>query len=313
MRDYLHYLYFPKMNCQDLLVNIYGRMYNRRHLHGGMLSPMRYCTRKIANNVLQTYLLKSHKYSSHIVEGLIVSFTSFPARIENVWQVVECMFRQTYLPEKIILWLSKEQFPSKESIPESLKKREGERFEIRIVDGDIRSHKKYYYVSREYPNKYVFLIDDDIYYPTSLLENSWKAHLKHPSCVICNYGFEILYDDNNGLKPYNEWKRLYKGSESSHLFFGSGGGTLFCPATMYSDLTNVDLAMTLTPLADDVWLNAMVKLANIPVILLPNRFILPIIVKHDKKLAEQNRQCNKNDEQIVKVMDYYKRHNKKVF
>lgn len=293
------------MNILNLLTQVYGCLYNRPNIHYRILSPARLFVRKTAHLLLPKYLSRQKKESQTIISDLIVSFTSFPARIDEVWQVVECMLRQTYLPEKILLWLSKEQFPSRDRIPESLKKREGKRFEIRIVDGDIRSHKKYYYVSKYYPDKYVFLIDDDIYYPTTLLENTWKAHLEHPSSVICNYGFEIQYDGSGGLKPYNEWKRNYQGSESNHLFFGSGGGTLICPSKLYPDLLNIDLALKLTPIADDIWLNAMVKLMGLPVKLLPNRFILPIIVKQDVKLAEQNRLYNKNDEQISNIINYY--------
>lgn len=82
------------------------------------------------------------------------------------------MLNQTLQPREIILWLSKEQFPTTDSLPESLKSREDDVFKIRMVDGDIRSHKKYYYVVKEYTDDLIFLIDDDIYYPTDIIERS---------------------------------------------------------------------------------------------------------------------------------------------
>ena len=75
------------------------------------------------------------------------------------------MLHQTFLPKKIILWLSKEQFDKKD-LPDSLLSLENEVFEIRMVDGDIRSYKKSYYVLKEYPEDNVLLIDDDLFYPT---------------------------------------------------------------------------------------------------------------------------------------------------
>ena len=76
---------------------------------------------------------------------IIVSLTSFPARIGVVWMVVESLMHQTLKPHKIILWLSKEQFSTIESLPKKLLAQRERGLEIRLVDGDIRSHKKYIY------------------------------------------------------------------------------------------------------------------------------------------------------------------------
>ena len=52
---------------------------------------------------------------------LIVSLTSFPARINTVHQVIESLLNQTKKADKIILWLAPEQFPNGEKdLPEKL-------------------------------------------------------------------------------------------------------------------------------------------------------------------------------------------------
>ena len=295
------------MNVYNFIVKTYGAVYNRPHIPYWTLSPVRNLLRVIANFTLSQILENREKVENrNNRSSIIVSFTSFPARINNVWQVVECMLRQTYQPDKIILWLSKEQFPTADSIPPSLRDREGEIFQIRIVDGDIRSHKKYYYVSNEYPDALIFLIDDDIYYPTDLLERTLKAHEEHPDCVICNYGYHIGRDAEGMLQPYNSWQHEYKNCTSNDLFFGSGGGTLFRPSELYKDLTNIELARELCPIADDIWLNAMVKLAGKPLCILSNGLILPVYSKGDSKLATENMGEGMNDVQIKAVTDYYK-------
>ena len=297
-------MFFVVMTVLDLFTRLYGRLHSER-LYYRFLTPSRYVVRSLANHFLPNYLSKPHRVTNKVIDGLIVSFTSFPARIDSVWQVVECLFRQTYLPEKIILWLSKEQFPSDKDLPESLRCRLNDRFEIRFVEGDIRSHKKYYYISKLFPEKYVFLIDDDIYYPTTLIENTWKAHVECPEAAICNYGFHIQYDDKGGLKPYNQWKRIYGSSYSDAIFFGSGGGTLIKPSSLYSDLKDINLALKLAPIADDIWLNAMVNLIGLKKVLLNNRQILPVCIKGDSKLASQNRENSQNDIQLENVINYY--------
>lgn len=235
----------------------------------------------------------------------IVSFTSFPARIDNVWQVVECMFRQTVQPAKILLWLSKEQFPTRVSIPESLRERENDIFEIRMVDDDIRSHKKYYYVSKEFPDSLVFLIDDDIYYRPDILERSLKAREQHPGSVICNYGSHIGYNEDGSLKPYNRWKSAEGYSDADDLFFGSGGGTLLCPSELHPDLIDIEKARQLTPIADDIWLNAMVRLVKRKIVMIKNNLILPIFNKNNTTLSSQNLGLSENDRQLRNVMNVY--------
>ncbi len=293
------------MNLLNLFTRTYARLHNYPGVPYWVLTPFRKIVRYGANRVLPKYLGKTHAYHGKTDNGVIISFTSFPARINNVWQVVECMLRQTYQPAKIILWLSKEQFPDGFGIPSSLRERESDMFEIRIVEGDIRSHKKYYYVSKEYPESLIFLIDDDIYYPTDMLERTMKAHKEHPEAIICNYGYHIRYKEKGELMPYNSWPKEYGYSTDEDLFFGSGGGTLLKPSWLHEDLTNIDLAMKLTPIADDIWLNAMALMAKREKLMLPNGLILPIFVKEDVKLASHNKGKNGNDEQINLIMAYY--------
>ena len=238
---------------------------------------------------------------------VIVSFTSFPARIQNVWQVVECMFRQTCRPYKIILWLSRDQFPTRESVPESLRIRENGVFEIRLVDGNIRSHKKYYYVAQEYPDSWIFLIDDDIYYPTDILERSWRAHEENPRAVIANYGYSIAYDEDGSCLSYSRWKPCHIGAKGKGLFFGSGGGTLLKPSLLYKDLTDIELALKLTPLADDIWLNAMCQLAHLDIVILPYGLLLPVESRGNITLSSVNNGESKNDEQLGRIKTYYSR------
>lgn len=293
------------MNVINLFTRAYSKLQNYPGMPYWVLTPFRRIVRHVANMVLPWYLAKTHECTGKREDGVIVSFTSFPARINDVWQVVECMFRQTYQPAKIVLWLSKDQFPDGMGIPVSLREREGNIFEIRMVDGDIRSHKKYYYVAKEYPDSLIFLIDDDIYYPTDILELSMKAHEEYPEAIICNYGYHIRYKENGELMPYNNWSKEYRYSTGEDLFFGSGGGTLFKPSWLHKDFTNIELAIELTPIADDIWLNAMVNLAKLKKVLLNNRLILPIRIENNIRLATQNREEDRNDEQLQAVAKYY--------
>ena len=292
------------MNLLNLFVNSYSFLRNYAMPYW-VMTPIRRFVRKLAYKYLPEYLSKPYKLSDKVCKGLIVSFTSFPARINDVWQVVECMKRQTQLPEKIILWLSKEQFPTRESVPQNLRDREDELFSIRLVEGDIRSHKKYYYVSKEYPEHLIFLIDDDIYYDTDIINRSIIEYRNYGGrCVICNYGCEIKYG-KNGILPYSQWTSVERKKEGRGLFFGSGGGTLFRPCELFEDLTNIGLALRLTPLADDIWLNVMALKSDLQKIMLPNGPLLSIDFDENITLSSLNNGYGKNDEQIIAVKQFY--------
>ena len=298
-------MFLPIMNALNILTGLYARLHNYSGVPYWLLTPFRKCVRSIANKMLPEYLAKSHHTKSKRENGVIISFTSFPSRINDVWQVVSCMLRQTLQPRKIILWLSSDQFPTRESIPESLKRLEGDVFMIRMVDGDLRSHKKYYYVAKEHPDDYVFLIDDDIYYPSTIVEKTWRAHLAHPDSVICNYGYHMRYSEDGILVQYRQWQQCFDDSDADDLFFGSGGGTLIKPSVLLPLLTSIDLALKLTPLADDIWLNAIVRLKKVQIQLLQNGLILPIAIKDNVKLASDNLVQSKNDEQLKNVIDFF--------
>src|SRR5690606_16598971 len=81
----------------------------------------------LANSIIPLYFRisgllnrRSYALANNNSNDLIVSLTSFPARIDRLWLVVECILRQSYKPDRIILWLSKEQFTTVNELPKSL-------------------------------------------------------------------------------------------------------------------------------------------------------------------------------------------------
>ena len=59
--------------------------------------------------------------SSGEASRIIVSFTSYPARITFVPRVLESLYAQSKKPDMILLWLAEEQFPNREEdLPDEL-------------------------------------------------------------------------------------------------------------------------------------------------------------------------------------------------
>lgn len=251
-----------------------------------------------------TYKLDNNQY---LVDNrkIIVSLTSFPARIGQVWLVIESILRQQVKPHRIILWLSKEQFSSIDILPQRLLSLQSRGLEIRMVDGDIRSHKKYVYAFKEYPNEYIILIDDDIIYPSNFI-SELLCGMDMEDRVNCSYGALINYDNKGNMMPYVTWQSITQDKTDDYrFFFGSGGGTMFIPSLLYKDCCNIELSQKLCPLADDIWLNAMCRLQGLKICKVRTGLIFSITKNSSPALYKENVGQGKNDEQLAAVEEFY--------
>lgn len=298
-------------NQLDKYVGIYQLLWYKTKL----LSMPRFLIRRKASQKIPKWLsapytdrniLKASEYLGErgINKSVIVSLTSFPARINEVWQVIECMKRQSIKPDKIFLWLSRKQFPEQE-IPVNLSALIDDTFEVVFVDDDYKSHKKYYYAFSQFPNDLIVLLDDDIYYPTNTIELFIREYLLKPNCIYVRYGCEMKFDKKGKLLPYNDWWHENTNRvESYSFFFGSGGGTMVCPSLLNEDVLNIKVAMDIAPSADDVWLNAMALLSHMLKIKIQFGIFLPVAIKNNEELYVSNVFDGQNDLQIKKVQDY---------
>lgn len=312
------------MDLYNFFVNGYNLLRNRKYIPMRLFSPARYLWREIASKILPLELKKTFINNNisasdflkknNLNKNLIISFTSFPQRINKVYQVVESISRQTILPDKIILYLSEDQFKTFNDIPLNLRNRISDIFQIKLVKGDLRSYKKFFYSFKDYPNDLVLLIDDDIYYPTDMIEVMLKTFLNHPNSIICRFGYKISFNKDGSLKPYIKWPLIQECSDSEYILFGTGGGSLFEPCKMYKDTCNETLFTELCPIADDIWINAMVRLANLKIKKLDCGGLLPIQNSNTPVLYKENVLNGKNDIQINNINHYYKiNYNKLVF
>jgi hypothetical protein len=260
----------------------------------------------LTKDKIEHLLVVSNGYKNNSPE-VIVSLTSFPARIKRVWLVIETILRQTQKPDKIILWLSVDQFPSVYDLPSKLLNQMKRGLDIRLVDGDIKSHKKYYYALKEFPEDYILLIDDDIFYRSTMIEDLFRYAQSYPSAVIAQYCSQIKWVHNK-LAPYSTWPNIIKEEvKNSNLFFGSGGGTLFPPKSLHADVLNEERFMLLTPTADDIWLNTMCRLNGTKVIKTSYfSHYLTIIHFGSDSLDSINNGNEKNESQLASIRNYYR-------
>jgi|SRR5690606_24642714 len=296
----------------DYLDKFYSSFRNLNKVH----SLFRFLTREFVNLFMPIYFkINKIDYQLNKRDVIIVSFTTFPARIGKIWLVIECMLRQTLLPSKILIWLSKEQFPNLEKdLPHNLDFyiRKG-LIDIRFVDEDIRSHKKYFYVFQEFPNDIIVTIDDDLYYPSNILKDLMGLHKLYPDTVCCLRGYQVR-KVNKELTPYNKWSMLYNEYGPGYdIFHTSGGGTLYKRSFFSDEVLNKQVFKEICFYADDVWLNMMLQVNGTKSV--KGEFYSHILpVKNQSfKLSKGNVYEGGNDKQIQAVKEYYQLDEAKLF
>lgn len=238
---------------------------------------------------------------------IIISLTSYPQRLNIVHLAIESLLNQTKKPDKIILWLKKEEI-NKRKIPITLLRLQERGLQIKLVNENLRSYAKLIYAIKEFSNQIIITIDDDVIYPRNFIEKLYKRHLEYPNCIIAYRCSIIKKESSNKLAPYKTWSPAINVYKPSFKFFFTGmGGVLYPPNSLHRDITNSNLFLTLCPLGDDIWFNAMSLLNKTKVMPVYKNFIEFPIIPNSQSFAlwKTNVEEGKNDEQLKKVFDYY--------
>ena len=206
---------------------------------------------------------KSRRFGIDQNSNIIISLTSYPARINTVWMTVETLLHQKKVkPKKIILWLAEEQFPNKK-IPKTLMRQEKRGLEIRFCD-DLKPHKKYYYSFKDYKDSLIITVDDDTFYPEDFVEQLYNGSLEYPNAVICNWAHKITLN-NNIIMNYDEWESCTNDLGFRTVPIGCCG-ILYKPWLFDEEVFNKDKIVECSLYTDDLWLKCMELRNNIPAV-----------------------------------------------
>lgn len=205
------------------------------------------------NKALIKATIPCHPLNSEIREEFVIaSLTSYPARINLVWLTIKSLLLQSYKPDRIILWLAEEQFPTKK-LPTNLTDLIKYGLEIKWMQ-DYYGHKKYYYpVKEQKKNEVVITFDDDILYSPKSIERLVCMHRKYPNCLVCERG--QVYEDKSVDNP-GKWVVISDVGVSTPTFSmnpSPGGGCLIPYGAFHSDALNEKYFRTLALKNDDLW------------------------------------------------------------
>lgn len=202
-------------------------------------------------------------------QKIIVSLTSYPKRFQYLHMTIKSLMFQTIKPDLIILYLGEDS----KGIPltTQLSDLTNKGLKIEYREGNLLSHKKYYYVLQEYPNDIVILADDDIIYEPRLIERLVKSYRKNPVAISARRVHRMAKNPDESVAAYNHWHYECKDflEPRQDLFCTSGAGSLYPPNCMDCRVFAADLFMKECSAADDIWLKTMQLLKSTPTVYVP--------------------------------------------
>ena len=238
---------------------------------------------------------------------LIVSLTSFPARIKTVSYTIESILLQNKRPNMVVLWLGDDKFPNKEQdLPKSLTRLTQFGLTIKWCK-DIRSYTKLVPSIEEFPEDIIVTVDDDVWYPPHWLENLWKSYLKAPNCIHADRVMQVRVTDGK-IDKYVDWKfQIFGPKEPSYLWHFTGtGGVLYPPHCLHEDVNDREKFLVLAPSVDDIWFWAMAILNHTKCIVIENNIYTfeGVFIVNNTSLWSSN-MFDRNDEALNKIMELY--------
>ena len=219
-------------------------------------------------SILKEKLPKNPLNTEERKEKVIVSLTSFPARISYVHLAIKSLMLQSYKPDRIILWLAEEQFPDKQ-LPKALTDLCAYGLEIKYGE-NLYGHKKYFYaLQQQKEDELVITYDDDLIYPPNSIKRAVETHLKYPSAIVCNRAQALAYDKKGEIKNPGRWDTLSSEGvkkNSYKLCPSTGGGCLYPYGALHEDARNVMLIQELALKGDDLWIMFMANEKGTPIV-----------------------------------------------
>lgn len=245
---------------------------------------------------------------------IIISLTSYGERVETVSQCIETLLAQSLQADKVILWLSGEEFSYNIcNLPQKLRNLISNRFTVEFTK-DIRSYTKIIPCLKQYGNSSIIVTaDDDILYPKNWLEVLYKNHILYPKHIIAHRCHRIKFDSQQKFLPYKKWEMRFKKHSASYLNFLTGvGGVLYPPKALHADVINEKIFLKCAPTADDIWLWSMAVL-NRTKVLIPQDCIYNLKYIEGTQceqgicvpLHHANVGKSRNDDQLQNVLEHY--------
>lgn len=226
-------------------------------------------------------------------------------------RVVMALNNQTVRPDKIVIYLSEEEFADCKDIVDERFYEENNAI-IRWVSNNYGPYKKFIYAFEEFKDDIVITVDDDVEYAETMIEDLMAGAEKFPDAVIARRARLITSGDDDSLEIYENWHTivaeevgLFADSPRYDLIAIGMGGVLYHPNKFSEEILRAELFSVICPDTDDLWLKLYQGLANVPVVLVTranNDFEIKEISKNG--LYENRNKTGGNQISINNIIEF---------
>ncbi|MBR5928118.1 MAG: oligosaccharide flippase family protein, partial [Spirochaetia bacterium] len=279
----------------------------------GQKGLLRYAYRKVIGRLICKY--KAKKLRNMVIKEplrnstekgrIIVSLTSFPARLDTLDICIKSLFAQSVKPDKSVLYLGTE--CDDVPLPERLTELEKYGLEIKKGYADIRPHKKYLFAMQEYPEDFIITVDDDLMYDRNMIKSLLESYKRNPNAVSARRVHRIT-SSGGDLEPYDKFDKCWtRTTEPSHMLLSTNGaGTLFPPHTLPDEAFDIDTIKKLCLDADDIWIKFMLIKKGVPVVWVKSHQSMPPEIPGTQKIAlyySNTDKENSNNDRCIQAME----------
>ena len=264
------------------------------------LSNSKYKAIRGGSKIIFIYLYKYFFKTRNSIDKtsrVVISLTTYPKRVDKIDLVIKSILNQSYQIKEICLWLSKKDNFSKQQL---IKLKSLKNVEVFFVEGNLKSHKKYYYSFKKYSRDYdIITVDDDKIYNPNLVKHLVGHRDENLNCVICSIGRNIKRDPKGNLMEYSSWNNTSIKNPTNDILPVGAGGVLYPKGFFHKlDIDKVKL-MEIIPDADDIFLKLVSEHLGLKSVII-NEMInsISISYKVQNSLYFKNVINNGNDVQI---------------
>ena len=252
--------------------------------------------------------------NSHEKPHVHVSMTSISQRMDTIARTVFSLIEQDYDNYSVSLYLSREPYLLDKgivgSLPEALQALEDafENFSIRFTQIIGPYRKIIPKLAEEWgTRRLIATADDDTVYPADWLSRMVE-HYQSYQCVICYRGHTIAFIDEK-FAPYRQWM-VNKTTENPSLHIVPTGkdGILYDTDFFHPRVIDFNMAMTLVPTTDDLWLKWHTAAMRVPCFSINTDYTTQTFENFDPSdsLYLSFNKGGQNDTSIKKLEDYAK-------
>lgn len=193
---------------------------NKMHAYSEVYAPnLQRCHELFREYIYERF---GKTYSDLLDGEIVVNITTWIKRDWCLYPMLKNLKKQTLYPSKIVLWLCREEYNDK-NLPKNIRRciEENLLTDIMWVEKNTKGHKRYN-CFKYFPNCYNFLLDDDILYKPTFIEELYNEAKRHQDCLS-------VYSSRGGDYRGNRFVEIPLSEEPSHKNMFMAGYSCFPP------------------------------------------------------------------------------------